>query len=65
MTHSKACSGPAPRWTPRSTTKCARRRAEPGPVDTLDTLAGVALWLTLLHSTAGLSIGFAIGSLTL
>lgn len=65
MTDSKACSGPAARWTPRAPTKRARRRAEPGPVDTLDTLTGLVLWLTLLHSTAGVSIGFVIGRLTL
>lgn len=36
-----------------------RRPAERGP---LDALAGLTLWLTLLHGVAGSGIGFVIGS---
>ena len=38
------------------------RPAERGP---LDALAGLTLWLTLLHGMTGTGIGFAIGSLAL
>lgn len=47
-----------------------RRRAgwiarQPAERSALDTLAGLTLWLTLLHATAGTGLGLVIGSLAL
>lgn len=39
-----------------------RRPAERGP---LDALAGITLWLTLLHGATGTGVGVLIGSLAL
>ena len=56
--------------TPRIANHRAPVRAHPGlgrPArrGPLDALAGLALWLTLLHGMTGTGIGFAIGSLLL